>query len=315
LTLPLPQLLRIVPLRDVDASTLLSHAASLEALSTHPFAGALARAATLAGIGAPRAIDTVMANAAGVEATVEGTRLRIGKLDYALGWVHEPSLIEASVAEVLEHEGLHEASVVVLADSAGPMALFAFGEIVRTDAQALVRAVQAQGAQVLLVSGDRREPVARVGRALGLVAEDASNVFALQTPESKRQLIASLQARGRHVAMLGDGMNDAPVLAQADVSIALAEGAALAQARADFICLHSRLTDVAALFAGSRKAMRIVHENLLWAAAYNLVVIPFAALGHLTPAVAATGMAASSLLVVGNALRARLIPSTDTTPT
>jgi Cu2+-exporting ATPase len=114
--------------------------------------------------------------------------------------------------------------------------------------------------------------------------------------------------------MLGDGMNDAPVIAQADVSIAFAEGAALAQAQADFICLHSRLGDVAALLAGSRKAMRIVRQNLSWAAAYNLAVIPLAAFGYLTPALAAVGMAGSSLLVVGNALRARALPTTGGPP-
>jgi len=119
--------------------------------------------------------------------------------------------------------------------------------------------------------------------------------------------MTALQAQGRRVAMLGDGMNDAPVIAQAHVSIALAEGATLAQARADFIALHSRATDVAALFAGSRNAMRIVRQNLLFAVAYNVIVIPLAALGYLTPALAAVGMAASSLLVVVNALRARSI--------
>jgi Cu2+-exporting ATPase len=197
--------------------------------------------------------------------------------------------------------------VVVLADPAGPLALFAFGEVCRPGAAALAREVQAAGIEMVLVSGDRREPVERVARELGIGSEDARRVFALQTPESKRQIVTALQAQGRRVAMLGDGMNDAPVIAQADVSIALAEGATLAQARADFIALHSRPADVAALFAGSRKAMRIVRQNLWWAVAYNAVVIPVAALGYLTPALAAVGMAASSLLVVGNALRARAL--------
>lgn len=314
LTLPVPELLRIVPLGDGAADTLLAHAASLEASSNHPFARALARAATRAGLTAPQARDTIAANAAGVEATVEGTRLRIGKASYALGLAQEPARAADIVAKVVDEQGLREASVVVMAGTEGPVALFAFGEIVRPDARALVLAAQAQRAQVLLLSGDRREPVARVGRQLGIVTEDTNNVYALQTPESKKRLVATLQAQGRRVAMLGDGMNDAPVIAQADVSIALAEGAALAQARADFICLHSRLGDVGALLAGSRKAMRIVRENLLWAAAYNLAVIPLAAFGYLTPALAAVGMAASSLLVVGNALRARALPTSGGTP-
>lgn len=119
--------------------------------------------------------------------------------------------------------------------------------------------------------------------------------------------MAALQAQGSRVAMLGDGLNDAPVIAQADVSIALAEGAALAQARADFIAVHARLADVTALFYAARRAMRIVRGNLGWAFAYNVVVIPLAALGYLTPALAAVGMAASSAAVLANALRARTI--------
>ncbi|HYS12168.1 MAG TPA: heavy metal translocating P-type ATPase [Burkholderiaceae bacterium] len=308
LTLPVPELMRIVPLRGLDATTLLARAAALEALSNHPFARALTRAARASGITAPVVTDGVVAAAAGVEGLVEGKRLRIGKPDYALGLVtREPLPVAGRLLKRLEQEKLRAASVVVLADPAGPLALFAFGEVCRPGAAALVREVQSAGIQMLLVSGDRREAVERVARELGIGTEDARNVFALQTPESKRQIMTALQAQGRRVAMLGDGMNDAPVIAQADVSIALAEGATLAQARADFIALHSRATDVAALFAGSRNAMRIVRQNLLFAVAYNVIVIPLAALGYLTPALAAVGMAASSLLVVVNALRARSI--------
>jgi Cu2+-exporting ATPase len=129
-------------------------------------------------------------------------------------------------------------------------------------------------------------------------------VFAHQTPESKRALVQQWQRDGRRVAMLGDGMNDAPVIAQADVSIALAEGNALAQARADFIALSSRLADVGRAVHAARYGMRVVHQNLAWAFIYNVGVIPLAALGYLTPALAAVGMAASSALVIGNAMRA-----------
>src|SRR5262249_44146324 len=242
-------------------------------------------------------------------------RLRVGKPDYALGLVtREPLPVAARLLKRLEQEKLRAASVVVLADPAGPLALFAFGEVCRPGAAALVREVQDAGIQILLASGDRREPVERVARELAIGTEDARNIFALQTPESKRQIVTALQAQGRRVAMLGDGMNDAPVIAQADVSIALAEGATLAQARADFISLQSRPADVAALFAGSRKAMRIVHQNLLWAMGYNVVAIPLAAFGYLTPALAAIRMAASSLFVVANAWLARSIETLTERP-
>jgi P-type Cu2+ transporter len=310
LTLPVPELTRIVPLRGLDANALLARGAALEALSNHPFARALTRAARAAGVTVPPVLDGVVAAAAGVEGTIDGIKLRIGKADYALGLVtREPLPVAARLLKRLEQEKLRTASAVVLTDPAGPLALFAFGEACRPGAAQLVQDLQNAGIQIVLVSGDRREPVERVARELAIGNDEARNVFALQTPESKRQIVTALQAQGHRVAMLGDGMNDAPVIAQADVSIALAEGATLAQARADFISLHSRPSDVAALFAGSRKAMRIVRQNLGWAAAYNAVVIPLAAFGYLTPAVAAVGMAASSLLVVGNALRARSLDS------
>lgn len=308
LTMPVPELTRIVPLRGLDANALLARAAALEALSNHPFARALTRAARSAGVTVPLVTDGVVAAAAGVEGTIEGVKLRIGKADYALGLVtREPLPVAARLLKRLEQEKLRTASAVVLTDPAGPLALFAFGEACRPGAAELVQQVQADGVQIVLVSGDRREPVERVARELSIGTDESRNVFALQTPESKRQIVTALQAQGRCVAMLGDGLNDAPVIAQADVSIALAEGATLAQARADFISLNSRPADVAALFAGAKKAMRIVRQNLAWAFAYNVVVIPLAAFGYLTPALAAVGMAASSLLVVGNALRARTI--------
>jgi Cu2+-exporting ATPase len=307
LTSQVPELRRILPLRAIASQRALACAASLEAFSNHPFALALLRAARTATAVVPDATD-VSSAAAGVEGSVDGRRLRIGKLDYALGLVAHRSRSAAEVVEALARHGLREASVVLLADSSGPLAVFAFGEVPRTGAQALIGQIHAAGARMLIVSGDRREPVVRAAHELGLLTPDENNVFAQQTPDSKRRLVAMLQAEGHDVAMLGDGLNDAPVIAQADVSIAMAEGAALAQSRADFICLRSNLADVAALFAGSRKAMRLVRENLWWAVAYNVVVIPLAALGYLTPALAAVGMAASSLLVVGNALRARLIP-------
>jgi Cu2+-exporting ATPase len=315
LTSPVPELLRVVPLRGLDAATLLGRAAALEVLSSHPFARALVRAARQARVALPPVADGVVAAAAGVEGTLDGKRLRIGKPDYALGLVtREPLPVAARLLRRLEQEKLRTASVVVLADHAGPLALFAFGEVCRPGAQALVDQVQGAGVEIVLVSGDRREPVERLARELGIGADDTRRVYALQTPESKRQLVAALQAQGRAVAMLGDGMNDAPVIAQADVSIALAEGATLAQARADFIVLNSRPADVAALLAGSRRAMRIVRQNLGWALAYNLAVIPLAAFGYLTPALAAVGMAASSLVVVGNALRARMIGAEPASP-
>lgn len=300
LTAAEPKLTQVVPLRGIDGLMLLATAASLESLSSHPFARALVAAARDANLVLPMASEGRAQASAGVEAVVHGRRMRLGKPDYALGLIDaDPVPVAARLLKRMERDKLASESVIVLADRDGPLALFSFGEALRADAAELVRELKAQDVDLLLVSGDRRAPVERVARDLDIAA-----VYAHQTPESKRELVSGLQRSGRTVAMLGDGMNDAPVIAQADVSIALAEGNALAQARADLIVLGSRLSDVAHAFRAARRGMRIVRENLGWAFVYNVGVIPLAALGYITPALAAVGMAASSLLVVGNALRA-----------
>ena len=300
LTAAEPRLAQLVPLRAAEASRLLAMAASLESLSTHPFARALARAAHEAGLGLPPLTEGRAQASAGVEAVIDGRQLRLGKPDYALGLIDaDPVPVAARLLRRMERDKLASESVIVLADREGPLALFSFGEATREDAASLVGQLKREQVDVLLVSGDRRAPVERIGRELGI-----GTVYAHQTPESKRELVRELQQGGRCVAMLGDGMNDAPVIAQADVSIALSEGNALAQARADLIVLSSRLGDVAYAVTAARRGMRIVRQNLGWAFAYNVIVIPLAAFGYITPALAAVGMAASSLLVVGNALRA-----------
>ncbi len=299
LTTAEPALTRVIPLRGLRSADVLAQAAALEAVAAHPFARALAQAA--AQVPVPMAHDVVITPSAGIEGTVGGRRMRIGKIEYALelsggtgqsGWTRRWPALAAQLPA--------DGSVIALADGQGALAVFAFGEMLRPDAAALVDAARALGAEVVLVSGDRAGSVERVARALGI-----ERAYAKQTPASKRELVAQLQGTGRRVAMLGDGFNDAPVLAQADVSIALAEGAALAQARADFIVLGSRAADVAVLLRSARRGMGIVRENLAWALLYNLAAIPLAAFGYLSPALAAVGMAASSALVVANALRAR----------
>jgi len=299
LTTAEPALTRVIPLRGERSADVLAQAAALEAVAAHPFARAVAQAA--AGAAIPVAQDIVLAPSAGIEGTVGGRRLRVGKIEYALGLAGEAGQSAwARRWPALAAQLPRDDSVIALADGQGALALFAFGEMLRADAAALIEAARSMGIEVVLVSGDRAGAVERIARTLGI-----ERAYARQTPASKRELVAQLQATGRRVAMMGDGFNDAPVLAQADVSIALAEGAALAQARADFIVLGSRAGDVAALLRSSRRGMRIVRENFVWALAYNLGVIPLAAFGYLSPALAAVGMAASSALVVANALRAR----------
>ena len=181
-------------------------------------------------------------------------------------------------------------------------------EALRPDALAAVAALRRQGLQVLLLSGDRPERAAALGAQLGVDA-----VIGGASPQAKLAEVAAAQAAGLRVAMVGDGINDAPVLARADVSFAMGQGALLARARADAVVLSDRLGDLALALGLARRTLRVVRQNLVWAAVYNATCIPLALLGWLPPWAAGLGMACSSLAVIGNSLRLtqRLVPSAD----
>ena len=179
-----------------------------------------------------------------------------------------------------------------------PVARFDFDEALRPDAVSAVAALRRQGLQVLLLSGDRPERAARLGAQLAV-----DGVIGGATPESKLAEVVAAQASGQRVAMVGDGINDAPVLARADVSFAMGQGALVARARADAVVASNRLGDLALTHRLARRTMRVVKQNLVWAAVYNSACIPLALLGLLPPWAAGLGMALSSLLVIGNSLR------------
>lgn len=179
-----------------------------------------------------------------------------------------------------------------------PAARFDFDERAREDTAAALDGLRRAGVQLTLLSGDAPERVERLGAALG-IAERHGGL----APEDKLRLLKAAQARGETVAMVGDGLNDAPVLAQADVSIAMGEGAAVARAAADAVLLGNRLEAVAHARRLALRTRRVMRQNLAWAAAYNAACVPLALAGWLPPWAAGLGMAASSLLVVLNSLR------------
>ena len=182
-------------------------------------------------------------------------------------------------------------------------------ETARAEAGAALQGLRAQGLRVSLCSGDADAAVVRLAAEVGIDA-DPRHVRARQTPEDKLAYVRERQQAGERVAMVGDGINDAPVLAGADVSLALADGAALAQRAADFVVAGGDLRRIPQAVALARRTRRIVRQNLAWALAYNLLALPLAATGQVTPWIAALGMALSSLLVTLNALRLNL-PGAD----
>jgi Cu2+-exporting ATPase len=267
---------RVDTFTGVKAEECLAIAAALESSIEHPVARALRseRAAASA--------EAVEYRAGyGVSGTVAGRRFWLGSARH--------------VGRDMEPDG---EQCVYLADEQTLYARIVLADTVRPHAQEAVVALGAGGGELALVSGDEPSAVARVARDLGL-----SSYYASQSPADKLELLRARQRAGAVVAAIGDGINDAPLLAQADVSIALVAGSQLAQASADVVFTGSDLRVLARLPEWAAAVRRIVRQNLAWAALYNLTAVPLAATGVLTPWMAAIGMSVSSLLVVGNALR------------
>jgi Cu2+-exporting ATPase len=265
----------------------LAIAAALEAGLEHPIARAL-RAANGA---AADAADVQVRTGYGVAGTVAGRRYTLGSARY-IGAAAAPHTAPNSVYLA---EGARLVARIELADS------------VRPHARAALAALESGGARVTLVSGDERAAVLAVAERLQI-----RSALAAQSPADKLAVVAAEQAGGHVVAAVGDGINDAPLLAAADVSVAMQAGSRLAQATADVVFTGDDLRVLARLPAYAAATRSIVRENLTWAAAYNLIAVPLAAAGVLSPWMAAVGMSASSLVVVGNALRlARVLAALD----
>jgi Cu2+-exporting ATPase len=275
-------------------------AAALEQGSEHPVAHALQRAAKsvlLSGPGADSAEITPAVNVRavtgqGVSGLIAGREWRLGRPDFVAA-LHQRPVPDAVGKKV----GFGETAIALGSDQ-GWAAFFYFSDTVRPEALAAMAALRDAGVALSIFSGDTPAAVQHVGQLLGI--EDARGGM---TPEDKHAALAALQAHGAVVAMVGDGVNDAPVLARAQVSIAMGGGADLARAQADIVLLGNQLSALASGLQLAKTTLRIVRQNLAWSFAYNLTAIPLAMLGWVTPWMAGIGMSASSLFVVLNALR------------
>jgi Cu2+-exporting ATPase len=292
-------LIGVLPAGGLSAPQCLALGAALEHGSEHPVARALAAAAGEPGSRGARAEAARNFPGEGMEASVDGARYRIGSLAFVAALHHQPPPAELMFAA-------DDVSVAALGDERGWLALFTFGDALRPGARQLVRDLRAGGRQVCLLSGDRVHHVEHVARELGIeIMRGAA------TPEAKVEFVRELQSRGAVVAMVGDGINDAPVLAQAQVSIAMGSGTELAQVNADMVLLSEGVHGLADAFETAARTLRVVRQNFAWAIAYNAVAVPLALAGWVTPLVAAIGMSGSSLAVVLNALRLLRAPAAE----
>ncbi len=274
--------------RDLAYDEIVALAAALEAQSEHPLAAAFRAAA--AGLALPRIDELRGVPGYGVEGAIAGRVVRLGRPDFVAALSGAPPAGAKRVDS--------STTVVVLGDGRGPIARFELADSLRSGAAAQVADLVSLGIVPLILSGDRTDTVAAIAARLG-IAEARGNA----RPEDKRAAIASLQATGAVVAMVGDGINDAPSLAQAQVSMSLGSATPLAQWTADVVVLSDDLSLVAGTIRHARRTFRIVRQNLAWAVAYNALAIPAAAMGYVSPLVAAAGMSLSSIVVVANALR------------
>jgi Cu2+-exporting ATPase len=275
--------------RGWQAEAVLPVAAALEAESRHPTANAIrAAAAARASVQDPplACSDAREAAGNGIEGTVQGVRWRIGRPEWVAG-------LAAPGASNWMGDG-----DIALGNGTGIVAMFTIADELREDARATIDSLRRLGLDVQLASGDRDTAVRGAASQLGITAARSR-----LRPEDKLGIVRELQARGRRVLMVGDGINDGPVLAAADVSAAMGRGSGIAHAASDLLLLRDSLAALPESIRVARRTLVIIGQNLRWAAAYNLAAVPIAALGFMPPWVAALGMSLSSLLVVANARR------------
>ena len=275
-------------LSDRTREQCLGEAAALEAWSEHPAGRALANAAHGTH---PVAMAVQTFAGDGVEGIVNGRQMRVGRPQFVAALHGQPLPVEIDFAP-------DAVSVVALGDAQGWVALFLLDDVLRHDALTMIRELKEEGVQVSLLSGDRPQRARHTAAELGITECRGG-----ATPSDKLAYVRELQSRGAIVAMVGDGVNDAPVLAQAQVSIAPGGGTPLAQISADIILMADRLDAIVQTVRASRQALRVIRQNLAWAVLYNAIALPLAMSGLVTPLVAAIGMSSSSLVVVMNALR------------
>ncbi|HEX5649079.1 MAG TPA: heavy metal translocating P-type ATPase [Steroidobacteraceae bacterium] len=275
----------IRPLRELSSETCFALAVALERRSEHP----IARAFVAGGVDRIAATDVRIDTGRGIEGTVDAARLRVGTRDYAQGLAGA-----GAAARTVEDAG----SWVYLGDGQGLLAAFRLTDPLRAETADTVRRLSALGLQSSIVSGDSAPPVQAIATRSGIEA-----FAARQTPQDKVARLQELQSGGAVVVAIGDGINDAPLLRGADVSIAMGRGSALAQTSADLILVRDSLDQLPGVVELARRAQRIVRQNLAWSIGYNLAALPLAALGLVPAWLAAIGMSLSSVLVVLNATR------------
>jgi P-type Cu+ transporter len=299
LTVGQPRLIRFLAVPAGDDARMLAVAASLQAGSEHPLARAVLARAKERGVSFASASDLQAVPGRGSEGVVDGAHYLIGSMRWIVELGVDPGELAQPAAQ-LQHDG---ATLSALVERNGQSlvlrALMAFADEPKPGAREALAALRARGLRVAMISGDNRAAALAMGERLGL---EPGEIHADVLPGDKAAQVAALKQGGHTVAMVGDGVNDAPALAAADVGIAMATGTDVAMHAAGITLMRGDLALVGAALALSHRTVVKIRQNLFWAFAYNVAGIPLAALGYLSPVVAGAAMALSSVSVVSNAL-------------
>ncbi len=291
-----PSVMELVAAPESDELRLLQFSASAENLSEHPLASAVVAAAKARGINL-LPVDSFEAHPGrGLSATVADRALLIGSPSY----LQAQGIGLAPLAEDISRLQARGHTVVLLALDSGLVGAIAIGDQLKPSSRAAIQELQARGLRVALITGDNQQTADAIAREVGV-----ERVMAEVLPADKAGAVEQLQMEGARVAMVGDGINDAPALAQADIGFAIGSGTDIAIEAADVTLVRGDLKAVGRAIALSQATLRTIHQNLFWAFIYNLALIPVAMLGGLIPMFAAAAMAFSSVFVVSNSLRLR----------
>ena len=299
-----PKVTDLIPAEGVTEEELLAKACALESKSEHPLARAVTAEAAARGIAAPEVTDFTALPGSGLAATLDGRALRGGNSRYIRSQATLPEALERK-AESLAEEGK---TPLFFAEDGRVTGVIAVADTMKADSPEAVRQLKNLGLRVVMLTGDNERTARAVGTAAGV-----DEVIAGVLPDGKEAVIRSLREQGR-VAMVGDGINDAPALARADTGIAIGAGTDVAIDSADIVLMNSSLADAAAAVRLSRSTLRNIHENLFWAFFYNLICIPVAAgvlVWKMNPMIGAAAMSLSSFTVCMNALRLNLVKIRD----
>ncbi len=282
-----------VPDSGFDEDALYRIAAAVEQNAAHPLARAIVSAAQARGLDIPTAQDAQTVVGAGITAEVEGVGLvKAGKAEFA----------ELKLPENLSDDVWRIASIVAVSANGKPIGAFALADALKADTAEAIGRLKKHGIDVYIMSGDNQGTVEYVAKQLGI-----AHAFGNMSPRDKAAEVQKLKAAGKTVAMVGDGINDAPALAAANVSFAMKGGADVAEHTASATLMQHSVNQLADALLVSQATLKNIKQNLFFAFFYNILGIPLAALGFLNPVIAGAAMAASSVSVLGNALRLKRV--------